>query len=88
MKKKFTWRRIVSLLFVVIVGYWAINNFGSIKGIFDSIIAVTLPFILGAALAFILNLPLKFFERYMTKLVGKYYTWYRIVGILGFLDND
>lgn len=81
-KKKFTWRRIISLLFVVIVGYWAINNFETIKGIFDSIITVTLPFLLGVALAFILNLPLKFFEKHMTKLVGKYYTWYRIVGIL------
>ena len=82
MKKKFTWRRIVSLLFVVIVGYWAINNFNIIKGMVDSIISVTLPFLLGAALAFILNLPLKFFEKYMTKWIGKYHTWYRIVGIL------
>ncbi|MEY8370444.1 AI-2E family transporter [Aerococcaceae bacterium 50-4] len=82
MEKKFTWRRIVSMLLIVIVGYWAINNFGTIRGIFDSIIAVTLPFLLGAALAFILNLPLKFFERHMTKWVGNYHTWYRIVGIL------
>lgn len=82
MKKKFTWRRIVSLLFVVIVGYWTMNNFNIIKGMIDSVISVTLPFLLGAALAFILNLPLKFFEKYMTKWVGKYYTWYRIVGIL------
>ncbi|MGY0837309.1 AI-2E family transporter [Aerococcus urinaeequi] len=82
MKKKFTWRRIVSLMFVVIVGYWTMNNFNIIKGMIDSVISVTLPFLLGAALAFILNLPLKFFEKYMTKWVGKYYTWYRIVGIL------
>lgn len=82
MKKKFTWRRIVSLLFVVIVGYWTMNNFNIIKGMIDSVISVTLPFLLGAALAFILNLPLKFFEKYMTKWVGKYYSWYRIVGIL------
>lgn len=82
MKKKFTWRRIVSLMFVVIVGYWTMNNFNIIKGMIDSVISVTLPFLLGAALAFILNLPLKYFEKYMTKWVGKYYTWYRIVGIL------
>jgi predicted PurR-regulated permease PerM len=81
-EKKFTWRRIVTLLVLVIVGYWAINNFGTIKGIVDSIISVTLPFLLGIALAFILNLPLKFFERHMIKWTGKYRIWYRILGII------
>lgn len=81
-EKKFTWRRIVTLLVLVIVGYWAINNFGTIKGIVDSIISVTLPFLLGIALAFILNLPLKFFERHMIKWTGKYRFWYRILGII------
>lgn len=82
MEKTFTWRRIVTLLVLVIVGYWAINNFGTIKGIVDSIISVTLPFLLGIALAFILNLPLKFFERHMIKWTGKYRIWYRILGII------
>lgn len=81
-EKTFTWRRIVTLLVLVIVGYWAINNFGTIKGIVDSIISVTLPFLLGIALAFILNLPLKFFERHMIKWTGKYRIWYRILGII------
>lgn len=82
LKKKITWRRVVSLLVLLVVGYWAINNIGVIKQVMNSILAVVLPFLLGGALAFILNIPLVFFERHMTKWFGKYHHWFRIVGIL------
>lgn len=52
----------VLILFTIVV-YWCINNFNVIGNILSNIIKIAFPFILGGALAFILNIPMSFFER-------------------------
>jgi predicted PurR-regulated permease PerM len=82
MEKKRTWQRLLGLLFIFVLSYWGINNLAVIKDAFDAIIGVVRPFLLGAALAFVLNIPLNFFEKHMTKWLGGYRKWFRVVGIL------
>lgn len=82
MEIKRTWQRLLGLLFIFVLSYWGINNLAVIKDAFDAIIGVVRPFLLGAALAFVLNIPLNFFEKYMTKWLGGYRKWFRVVGIL------
>lgn len=82
MEKKRTWQRLLGLLFIFVLSYWGINNLAVIKNAFDAIIGVVRPFLLGAALAFVLNIPLNFFEKHMTKWLGGYRKWFRVVGIL------
>ncbi|RPA57028.1 AI-2E family transporter [Aerococcus agrisoli] len=82
MEKKRTWQRLLGLLFIFVLSYWGINNLAAIKEAFDAIIGVVRPFLLGAALAFVLNIPLNFFEKHMTKWLGGYRNWFRVAGIL------
>jgi len=82
MEIKRTWQRLLGLLFIFVLSYWGINNLAVIKDAFDAIIGVVRPFLLGTALAFVLNIPLNFFEKYMTKWLGGYRKWFRVVGIL------
>lgn len=60
-------------MYVIIIGvgisiYFAYYRFDQISGLFNMVFSLTMPFILGFALAFLLNKPMMFFER---KLFGK-----------------
>lgn len=58
-------------LFIVIalsiLLYWGLNNIATITGLFSKFINVIFPLLLGIAIAFILNIPMSFFERKMSK---------------------
>lgn len=82
MASKKTLKQIIGVIVFAVVFFWIINNFGIIRQAWQQILTLTLPFILGAGAAFILNLPLKLFENQLVKWTGKYYNWYRPLGIL------
>lgn len=75
-------KQIMGIIIAAILLFWAVNNFDAIRNGWNTIFALTLPFILGAGLAFVLNIPLRIFEKYVTKWTGKYRSWYRMLGIL------
>ncbi len=57
----------IILILIVLTGYWLINNLSTVGILFDIIINILFPFILGGCLAFILNIPMAFFEKKLTK---------------------
>ena len=61
-------KRLISLLILVFVGYLTITNFNFILSIITSIIDAFAPFLLGAVLAFILNIPMKKLEGLFDKM--------------------
>ena len=79
---KKNWSRILGLLLIVVLVYWGANNLEGLQRISSIIVSAFLPFIIGAAIAFILNLPVKFSEKQLIKWTGKYKEWYRMVAIL------
>lgn len=68
MDKKEEYKNIVKILLILLVGYWAVNNTSFIGNIILKIFEILFPFILGACIAFILNIPMKFFERKLSNL--------------------
>lgn len=67
---KYNKEDIKSILKIIIIGlliYWILNNLIVINTIFNNVFSVLFPFILGVCIAFILNLPMKFFESLFSK---------------------
>lgn len=62
---KKTGRNLLIALFVIVVGYMWLRESERVSKLFDTVIGLFSPFIVGAALAFILNVPMRFFERKM-----------------------
>lgn len=63
MEKKEEYKNILKILLILLVGYWAVNNVNFIGSIVLKIFEILFPFILGACMAFILNIPMNFFEK-------------------------
>lgn len=64
-KKDF--KKWIILIVIALVGYWIINNLNTVGNLLNIIISILFPFILGGCLAFILNIPMAFFERKLSK---------------------
>lgn len=57
----------ILLIFIAILTYWSLFNIDVIFGIIKTIFNVLFPFILGGAIAFILNIPATKIENYLNK---------------------
>jgi len=72
--------KILGIVIAGILFYTIINNLGKVGNVFSFILGVFSPIIIGLCLAFILNLPLRFFEeivfRKLTRKNGK--VWSKI----------
>lgn len=66
-KNKQELKKWITLILVAIIGYWAINNLNIIGNILGYIFKIIFPFFLGGCLAFILNIPMSFFERKLSR---------------------
>lgn len=62
-KNKDNFRKWIILILIAIIGYWSINNLTTLGSFFGNIFNIIFPFVLGGCLAFVLNLPMSFFER-------------------------
>ena len=54
-----------------IVLYWLLNEHEKVKFVFSAMLNILSPFITGGCLAFILNVPMRFFENKLTKISGE-----------------
>lgn len=70
-KNKNELKKWILLIIIAIVTYWTINNFSTIGNLFNNILGIIFPFVLGGCLAFILNLPMSFFENKIFKINSK-----------------
>ncbi len=66
MSKKIT-LSLVGAALVVIGVWWALSNISALLGVVDFVLGVFSALILGTAIAFVLNLPMSFFERHLFK---------------------
>jgi len=61
----------IILVLLIIIAYWAINNLSIIGGWISNILNIIFPFVLGGCLAFVLNIPMTFFEKKILKQNNK-----------------
>lgn len=64
---KKTTRKILGIITFAIVLYFVLQNIETAKSIVGNVFDVISPFIFGVALAFVVNLPMKMFERHLFK---------------------
>ena len=62
------WFKIISF---ALIGLLIVNNFSIVTGFVAKFFDIISPFVVGAALAFILNIPMKFFESKFSKITFK-----------------
>lgn len=62
------WFKIISF---ALIGLLIVNNFSVVTGFVAKFFDIISPFVVGAALAFILNIPMKFFESKFSKITFK-----------------
>lgn len=60
-------KKIIGIISFSIILYFVLQNLQTIKNIFSSIIDILSPFLFGAGLAFVLNIPMEVFERKLFK---------------------
>lgn len=53
---------------ILILFWWCMNNLNMLGSIGSKIVNTIFPFILGGAIAFIVNIPMSFFEKKLSKL--------------------
>jgi len=53
-----------------IILYWLLNEHEKVKMVFNAALNILSPFIIGGCFAFILNVPMRFFESKLTKING------------------
>lgn len=75
------WHRILVLLLTVVLVYWTANNLGGFQRFTLAFVSAALPFLLGAGLAFVLNLPVKFIEKRLAAWRGRHQKWHRLVSV-------
>ncbi len=69
--KEINYRKILYIVIIAIFLYWGLSNLETVWEMADKIIGIIYPFILGGCLAFILNIPMTFFEKKFAKLKNK-----------------
>ena len=70
-KSKSDIKKIILVAFIIILLYFGVNNLSVVVGGIKKIFSMLFPFVLGGALAFILNLPMTFFENIISKIKEK-----------------
>lgn len=65
---KKTLKKLFLVVAAGIVLYWLLHDEARVKKVFDVIGSIFNPFILGAALAFVLNVPMRAFEKWMRRI--------------------
>ena len=61
--EKVSWKKICTLVIGSVVLYWLLNHFGVVTGAIGTLLSLFSPFILGGAIAFIINVPMSAIER-------------------------
>ena len=67
--KKTLWRIFLGTAGCIIL-YWLLNERENVKVVFNAALNILSPFITGGCIAFILNVPMRYFENKLTKING------------------
>ena len=82
MNKKDTIKKWLPLILIAILAYWFINNISLIGNIISRIITVLSPFLLGGAMAFVLNIPMTKIENKLNKIIKNKPSVTRVISII------
>ena len=84
---KLNYKKILEIVLIAIGCYWALNNFQIFWGIFNNILAVIMPFLLGIMIAFIINVLMIRIEKLLANVMTskKYTSLKRVISISGSL---
>lgn len=75
-------KQYITLILIAVASYWIVNNFNVIGNIISKLFNVLLPFILGGAIAFILNIPMTKIENILEKKVKNKKVPIRVISII------
>lgn len=81
---KLDYKKILEIVLIAIGCYWALNNYKVFFGIFNSILAVIMPFLIGIMIAFILNVLMIRIEKLLSRFLinKKYIGLKRVISII------
>ena len=65
---KKTLRNIFLGVVLIVLLVWGLNDFSRVKNMFNGLVQLVQPFIVGACLAFVLNVPMRAIEKFMNKV--------------------
>ena len=71
MKQEIDYKKILGIVIIGIILYLGLKNFATVWEGISAVLGIISPFILGACLAFIINIPMRFFERKLSKIKNK-----------------
>lgn len=63
MKNKEEIKKYIFLLLVAAILFWVVTDYQTVGNFCSNIIGIIFPFILGGCIAFLINIPMRFFER-------------------------
>ena len=64
-------KKLSKIIFIALFGYLIVDNVSAVGNVIKKIMSIISPFIVGAAIAFILNLPMGFFEEKLSNFKTK-----------------
>ena len=70
-KEKEDVKKWIKIIIIALIGYLIVNNVAVVGNIIGKIFGIVSPFIVGACIAFILNVPMSFFEKKFSNLKTK-----------------
>ncbi len=77
---KKTVKRLSFAVVIILIIYWLLSQGERVQGLFNSVVGILAPFIVGAVLAFILNVPVRAFENLLKGV--KHDTLRRLLALL------
>lgn len=82
MKLELKMKQYITLILIGVISYWIVNNFDVIGNIISKIFHVLIPFVLGSAIAFILNIPMTKIEKNLNKKIKNKKVPIRVISII------
>lgn len=62
-------KNLLEVIAFAICLYWGLNHLGLLADALNKCLGISMPFLLGGAIAFVLNVPMKFFEGHLQRLI-------------------
>ena len=79
---KETRKRMMQIIAFGILLYCGMEHFDVVIGAVDFVLGIVMPFLVGGAIAFVINVPMKSIERHLFAKNGKFAKWRRPVAYL------
>ena len=79
---KETRKRMMQIIAFGILLYCGMEHFDVVIGAVDFVLGIVMPFLVGGAIAFVINVPMKSIERHLFAKNGKLAKWRRPVAYL------